>query len=177
MQQPMPSIKKQQRLWQAAQRHMRQTSTIMQPTAIQRQTLTQSCNTRITQQQAARVTNSRLTPWTGRSERCFFPPWSHFPSTRCWARWTLVRRRAADLLSYHNHTAIVGRLGTVALGAVGISNMCMNLSMMLFRFLTVVTTPAVAAAVAKNDLRKVYTRLFAFPPRAVTHHRNRCRPQ
>lgn len=53
-------------------------------------------------------------------------------------------------------TAIVGRLGPIALGAVGISNMCMNLTMMLFRFLTVVTTPAVAKAIAKNDLRKVW---------------------
>ena len=54
-------------------------------------------------------------------------------------------------------TAIVGRLGPIALGSVGISNMCMNLTMMLFRFLTVVTTPAVAAAIAKNDIRKVLT--------------------
>lgn len=34
----------------------------------------------------------------------------------------------------------------------------MNLTMMLFRFLTVVTTPAVAKAIAKNDLRKVCER-------------------
>lgn len=50
-------------------------------------------------------------------------------------------------------TAIVGRLGAAALGAVGISNTIMNFTTMCFKFLSVVTTPAVASAIAQKDSR------------------------
>ncbi|KAK9865997.1 hypothetical protein WJX84_009925 [Apatococcus fuscideae] len=51
-------------------------------------------------------------------------------------------------------TAIVGRLGTVPLGAVGLSNLVYFFTTVIFSFLLVVTTPRVAAAVAQNDSRE-----------------------
>lgn len=48
-------------------------------------------------------------------------------------------------------TAIVGRLGTAPLGAVGIATLIFNFSGFLFSFLMTVTTPRVAAAVARGD--------------------------
>ncbi|KAK9826249.1 hypothetical protein WJX74_002798 [Apatococcus lobatus] len=51
-------------------------------------------------------------------------------------------------------TAIVGRLGTVPLGAVGLSNLVYFFTTVVFSFLLVVTTPRVAAAVAQDDLKE-----------------------
>ena len=52
-------------------------------------------------------------------------------------------------------TAIVGRLGTVPLGAVGLSNLVYFFTTVVFSFLLVVTTPRVAAAVAQDDFKEV----------------------
>lgn len=49
----------------------------------------------------------------------------------------------------------MGRLGPVPLGAVGLSGVLFNFSNFLFNFLMFVTTPAVARAVAQNDLDEV----------------------
>ncbi|KAK9811654.1 hypothetical protein WJX72_007696 [[Myrmecia] bisecta] len=48
-------------------------------------------------------------------------------------------------------TAIVGRLGTIQLGAVGLSNLVFFFCTVFFSFLLVVVTPKVANAVANND--------------------------
>ncbi|KAK9831035.1 hypothetical protein WJX74_000789 [Apatococcus lobatus] len=48
-------------------------------------------------------------------------------------------------------TALVGRLGAAELGAVGLSSLIFNLSNFLFNFLLIVTTPKIAAAVARSD--------------------------
>ena len=48
-------------------------------------------------------------------------------------------------------TAFVGRLGTIPLAALGLSNLVYFFSTVLFSFLLVVTTPAVAAAEAAGD--------------------------
>ena len=52
-------------------------------------------------------------------------------------------------------TALVGRLGSAPLAAVGLSGALFNFCNFLFSFLMVVTTPKVAAAVARRDLDKV----------------------
>ena len=51
--------------------------------------------------------------------------------------------------------ALVGRLGSAPLGAVGASTILHNFSGFLFSFLMVVTTPRVARAVANADLAEV----------------------
>lgn len=48
-------------------------------------------------------------------------------------------------------TAIVGRLGVAALGAVGLATLVFNFSAFLFSFLMVVTVPRVASANANNN--------------------------
>ena len=57
--------------------------------------------------------------------------------------------------------AIVGRLGTASLGAVGLSTLLFVFSNLFFNFLTVVTTSNVAGAFAVNDEQEV--RLWAIP--------------
>ena len=47
--------------------------------------------------------------------------------------------------------AIVGRLGTASLGAVGLSTLLFVFSNLFFNFLTVVTTSNVAGAFAVGD--------------------------
>lgn len=47
--------------------------------------------------------------------------------------------------------AIVGRLGTASLGAVGLSSLLFVFSNLFFNFLTVVTTSNVAGAFAVGD--------------------------
>ncbi|DBB10527.1 TPA: hypothetical protein ACH3X3_002065 [Trebouxia sp. C0006] len=51
-------------------------------------------------------------------------------------------------------TAIVGRLGTLPLAAVGLSNLLFFFCTVFFSFLLVVTTPRVASAVANQDLEE-----------------------
>lgn len=51
--------------------------------------------------------------------------------------------------------ALVGRLGSAPLAAVGLSGALFNFCNFLFSFLMVVTTPRVAAAVAQKDLGQV----------------------
>lgn len=51
--------------------------------------------------------------------------------------------------------ALVGRLGAAELGAVGLSSLIFNLSNFLFNFLLIVTTPKIAAAVARSDTEAV----------------------
>ena len=53
------------------------------------------------------------------------------------------------------YAAIIGRLGTLPLAAVGVSNLLFFFCTVFFSFLLVVTTPKVATAVAKNDLQEV----------------------
>ena len=53
--------------------------------------------------------------------------------------------------------ALVGRLGSASLGAVGASTILHNFSGFLFSFLMVVTTPRVARAVANADMAEVGT--------------------
>ncbi len=53
--------------------------------------------------------------------------------------------------------AIVGRLGTASLGAVGLSTLLFVFSNLFFNFLTVVTTSNVAGAFAVNDEQEVRT--------------------
>ena len=53
--------------------------------------------------------------------------------------------------------ALVGRLGSAPLGAVGASTILHNFSGFLFSFLMVVTTPRVARAVANADMAEVGT--------------------
>ena len=55
--------------------------------------------------------------------------------------------------------AIVGSLGTLQLGAAGLSNLVFFFCTVLFSFLLAVTTPRVAAAKAENRNDKV-------PPRS-----------
>ena len=55
--------------------------------------------------------------------------------------------------------AIGGRLGTVPLAAVGLSNLVFFFCTVFFSFLLVVTTPRVASAVANEDLNEVLTQL------------------
>eukprot|EP00208_Stichococcus_sp_RCC1054_P003768 CAMPEP_0206138982 /NCGR_PEP_ID=MMETSP1473-20131121/4236_1 /ASSEMBLY_ACC=CAM_ASM_001109 /TAXON_ID=1461547 /ORGANISM="Stichococcus sp, Strain RCC1054" /LENGTH=520 /DNA_ID=CAMNT_0053532579 /DNA_START=234 /DNA_END=1797 /DNA_ORIENTATION=- len=52
-------------------------------------------------------------------------------------------------------TAIIGRLGTAPLGAVGLSTLLFMFSNLFFNFLTVVTTSAVANAAAEKDTSEV----------------------
>lgn len=49
----------------------------------------------------------------------------------------------------------MGRLGTVPLGAVGLSNLVYFFTTVVFSFLLVVTTPRVAAAVAQDNPKEV----------------------
>ena len=51
--------------------------------------------------------------------------------------------------------AIIGRLGTAPLGAVGLSTLLFMFSNLFFNFLTVVTTSAVANAAADGDTSEV----------------------
>ena len=51
--------------------------------------------------------------------------------------------------------AIVGRLGTASLGAVGLSTLLFVFSNLFFNFLTVVTTSNVAGAYAIGDEQEV----------------------
>jgi hypothetical protein len=51
--------------------------------------------------------------------------------------------------------AIVGRLGTAPLGAVGLSTLVFNFSNFLFSFLMTVTTPRVAVAAASGNKAEV----------------------
>lgn len=51
--------------------------------------------------------------------------------------------------------AIIGRLGTGPLGAVGLSTLLFMFSNLFFNFLTVVTTSAVANAAAEDDAEEV----------------------
>ncbi len=53
------------------------------------------------------------------------------------------------------HAALVGKLGSGPLAAVGLSSALFNFSNFLFSFLMVVTTPKVASAVARNKLDEV----------------------
>ena len=52
------------------------------------------------------------------------------------------------------HAALVGRLGAAQLAGVGLATIMFTFCGMLFNFLVVVTTPQVAAAIAKGDRRK-----------------------
>lgn len=52
-------------------------------------------------------------------------------------------------------TAIIGRLGTAPLGAVGLSTLLFMFSNLFFNFLTVVTTSSVANAAAAKDTAEV----------------------
>jgi Na+-driven multidrug efflux pump len=54
--------------------------------------------------------------------------------------------------------AIVGRLGTAPLGAVGLSTLVFNFSNFLFSFLMTVTTPRVAVAAANGNRTEVCSR-------------------
>lgn len=54
-----------------------------------------------------------------------------------------------------DNAALVGRLGSAPLAAVGLSGSLFNFCNFLFSFLMVVTTPKVAGAVARKDLDKV----------------------
>lgn len=56
--------------------------------------------------------------------------------------------------------AIVGRLGTAPLGAVGLSTLVFNFSNFLFSFLMTVTTPRVAAAAARDNRREVCAAIY-----------------
>ena len=63
--------------------------------------------------------------------------------------------------------ALVGRLGSAELGAVGLSSLIFNLSNFLFNFLLIVTTPKIAAAVARSDTEAVRARhhfILSLPP-------------
>lgn len=51
--------------------------------------------------------------------------------------------------------ALVGRLGSTQLGAVGLSSITFSFAAVVFNFLLFVTTPAIAAAIAQNDRDKV----------------------
>ena len=62
--------------------------------------------------------------------------------------------------------AIVGRLGTLPLAAVGLSNLLFFFCTVFFSFLLVATTPRVASAVAKNELQQV-TPLQLSPPHSM----------
>lgn len=53
------------------------------------------------------------------------------------------------------NAGIVGRLGTLPLAAVGISNLLFFFCTVFFSFLLVATTPRVASSVANNDLEQV----------------------
>lgn len=51
--------------------------------------------------------------------------------------------------------ALVGRLGSAQLAAVGLSGIIMIFAAVVFNFLLFITTPTVAAAVAQGDRAKV----------------------
>ena len=51
--------------------------------------------------------------------------------------------------------ALVGRLGSAELAAVGLSGITFAFSAVVFNFLLYITTPAIAAAVAQEDRDKV----------------------
>ena len=54
-------------------------------------------------------------------------------------------------------TAIVGRLGTEPLAAVGLSTVLYNFSNFIWNFLLYTTTPRIAAAVSRDDKRAIST--------------------
>lgn len=58
-------------------------------------------------------------------------------------------------LNFVLSAAIIGRLGTGPLGAVGLSTLLFMFSNLFFNFLTVVTTSAVANAAAEDDTEEV----------------------
>ena len=49
----------------------------------------------------------------------------------------------------------MGRVGATALAGTGLSVFILNLSLILFGFLSMVTTPAVAKALAKGDMDRL----------------------
>lgn len=55
--------------------------------------------------------------------------------------------------------ALVGRLGSTQLGAVGLSSITFGFCSIMFNFLLFVTTPSVAAAIAQDDKDKVSSHL------------------
>lgn len=69
------------------------------------------------------------------------------------ASFALVRHTYLQLLFVH--VAIVGRLGTLPLAAVGLSNLLFFFCTVFFSFLLVVTTPKVATAIANNKAQEV----------------------
>ena len=75
----------------------------------------------------------------------------------CMARGLLVW--GADGLS----AALVGRLGTTPLAAVGVSTMPIIFFGVVFNFLLFLTTPAVARAVAKGDTDQVRSSFRPIP--------------
>ncbi len=66
-------------------------------------------------------------------------------------------------------TAIIGRLGTAPLGGVGLSIIAFNFSNFMFNFLLYVTTPKIAAAVAKNDMERVRSGGVLASPKQHVH--------
>lgn len=63
---------------------------------------------------------------------------------------------AADPLLATVDTAIVGQLGQQELAAFAVNNSLFNFSFVVFNFLSVATTPAVAAALGAKDFKKVF---------------------
>ncbi|KAA8497732.1 Protein DETOXIFICATION 43 [Porphyridium purpureum] len=61
---------------------------------------------------------------------------------------------ALDPLVALADTALIGRLGSIALGGVGISNNVFNLSFTVFNFLGMATTPTIAQHYGRGDLAK-----------------------
>lgn len=71
-------------------------------------------------------------------------------------------------------TALVGRLGSGPLAAVGLSGALFNFCNFLFSFLMIVTTPKVAAAVAQRNLDKVAIFVKATAKLSISLRRLHC---
>ena len=67
----------------------------------------------------------------------------------------LAQMHTPDSNTHMSLAALVGRLGSAPLAAVGLSGALFNFCNFLFSFLMVVTTPRVAAAVAQKDFEQV----------------------